>query len=74
MTWFETTQSDRRPESEPLLSPGSEDLTISAVEKQMIQNYLEKYKYNKTEAAKAPNVTQNLIPPVKGVQFVVNAI
>ncbi|MGI6548455.1 MAG: sigma-54-dependent Fis family transcriptional regulator [Syntrophomonadales bacterium] len=50
---------DQNPE--PLLSPGSEDLTISAVEKQMIQNYLEKYKYNKTEAAKALGMSRRTL-------------
>lgn len=50
---------DQNPE--PLINPNHEDLTISAVEQQMIQNYLEKYKYNKTEAAKALGMSRRTL-------------
>ncbi len=47
--------------AETLIKAENEDLTISAVEKQMIESYLEKYKYNKTEAAKALGMSRRTL-------------
>lgn len=47
--------------SETLIKAENENLTISAMEKQMIESYLEKYKYNKTEAAKALGMSRRTL-------------
>ncbi len=47
-------------DSEPLVT-SNKNLTVSEVEKQMIQNYLEKYKYNKTETAKALGMSRRTL-------------
>ncbi len=48
-------------DQEMFIKPSHENLTISAVEKQMIQNYLAKYKYNKTEAARALGMSRRTL-------------
>lgn len=50
---------DQNPD--PLIKTDNQDLTISAVEKQMIESYLVKYRYNKTEAAKALGMSRRTL-------------
>ena len=58
--------------AETLIKAENEDLTISAVEKQMIESYLEKYKYNKTRSRQSPgNVSPHPVPPFEGIQSLI---